>query len=652
MYMDVTQISLQNAIEQYGNAPLDVLPPMHAGGRFYHLTERNSEVKDSTFANFDMKKPSAGSATNITEHVTVPTSEHVAEIVGRQGCKIKALRNKTNTYIKTPGRGEPPLFVITGQKSDVEMAVTEIRQASMHFTNIRAQRSKGISPPNIEGSITDRVQVPYRVVGLVVGPKGQTIKQIQAKTDTFIVTPSRERDPIFEITGRPEDVAKAREEIIGYICARTGMALEENNIGHYCFNSEDQENVEITLFHPLYKAGQLGTRDIEPSFNPFDRTPTGVWNPVKQEIEELPVQDSFPEFPFKLPPVPESYPENQSVKFHPENQNVKFHPENQNVKFHPENQSVKFHQRPARVFPEMQGTTGLISHDIKAPKTQGMKGPSIGKQGNLPKFSLPVNDMPFALENQENCDPIRSVPKRHISPRGQLDSRSPMRGLNVQTYNPFCWDNSSLLKTRSNSPASPPKLGATSGDILSVTDSGDEDFNLVRETLQDLQLGTAFSASDAAKISPLSNGSQHSSTESYSSLGATSSQQPVNDVMASFGGSLLGQWNPSPVQSIATSIASSNNNTLTASSDYTLGGTNIPDCWVLSPPKPAVSKTVLSVDNCAQVQNCYVCRISPINAALVPCGHNHFCYECASACIGGNCPSCAADTKNALRIFK
>ncbi|XP_061671560.1 RNA-binding protein MEX3B isoform X2 [Syngnathoides biaculeatus] len=44
---------------------------------------------------------------NMTECVPVPSSEHVAEIVGRQGCKIKALRAKTNTYIKTPVRGMP-----------------------------------------------------------------------------------------------------------------------------------------------------------------------------------------------------------------------------------------------------------------------------------------------------------------------------------------------------------------------------------------------------------------------------------------------------------------------------------------------------------------------------------------------------------------
>ena len=52
------------------------------------------------------------------------------------------------------------------------------------------------------GTITLQVRVPYRVVGLVVGPKGATIKRIQQQTHTYIVTPSREKEPVFEVTGR------------------------------------------------------------------------------------------------------------------------------------------------------------------------------------------------------------------------------------------------------------------------------------------------------------------------------------------------------------------------------------------------------------------------------------------------------------------
>ncbi|XP_069555574.1 RNA-binding protein MEX3B-like [Brachyistius frenatus] len=167
---------------------------------------------------------------NTTECVAVPSSEHVAEIVGRQGCKIKALRAKTNTYIKTPVRGEQPVFVVTGRKEDVAMAKREILSAAEHFSLIRASRNKtgplstvtGLGTPTLPGQTTIQVRVPYRVVGLVVGPKGATIKRIQQQTHTYIVTPSRDKEPVFEVTGMPENVDRAREEIEAHIAMRTG----------------------------------------------------------------------------------------------------------------------------------------------------------------------------------------------------------------------------------------------------------------------------------------------------------------------------------------------------------------------------------------------------------------------------------------------
>jgi hypothetical protein len=77
------------------------------------------------------------SSRNVTESVEVPSSEHVAEIVGRQGCKIKKLRAETNTYIKTPIRGDDPVFVITGKFEDVVDAKREIECAAEHFTQVR-----------------------------------------------------------------------------------------------------------------------------------------------------------------------------------------------------------------------------------------------------------------------------------------------------------------------------------------------------------------------------------------------------------------------------------------------------------------------------------------------------------------------------------
>ncbi|KAJ8335186.1 hypothetical protein SKAU_G00408250 [Synaphobranchus kaupii] len=144
-----------------------------------------------------------GRGSNITECVPVPSSEHVAEIVGRQGCKIKALRAKTNTYIKTPLGGS----------------------------------FNGSPPAPLPGQTTIQVRVPYRVVGLVVGPKGSTIKRIQQQTCTYIVTPSRDRDPVFEITGSPGNAERAREEIESHIAFRTG-GLHDLNNENDCLGSE------------------------------------------------------------------------------------------------------------------------------------------------------------------------------------------------------------------------------------------------------------------------------------------------------------------------------------------------------------------------------------------------------------------------------
>lgn len=166
---------------------------------------------------------------NISRNVRVPSSEHVAEIVGRQGCKIKDLRARTNTYIKTPMRTQSPVFVVTGKEEAVQQVMQEIHNAAEHFTHIRASRNhhkaggglENAKPVSREGDIVMYVTVPYRVVGLVVGLKGQTIKTIQQETDTFIVTPNRDRAPIFEIRGQPENVEKAKSMILTHIEHRT-----------------------------------------------------------------------------------------------------------------------------------------------------------------------------------------------------------------------------------------------------------------------------------------------------------------------------------------------------------------------------------------------------------------------------------------------
>uniref|UniRef100_A0A3B3CNH5 Mex-3 RNA binding family member D n=1 Tax=Oryzias melastigma TaxID=30732 RepID=A0A3B3CNH5_ORYME len=218
--------------------------PEYYGSGGYHMAGSHSMLHGEQTSVLCNRKRSV----NMTECVPVPSSEHVAEIVGRQGCKIKALRAKTNTYIKTPVRGEEPVFIVTGRREDVEMAKREIVSAAEHFSMIRASRCKAggsggggslPGPPHLPGQTTIQVRVPYRVVGLVVGPKGATIKRIQQQTHTYIVTPSREKDPVFEVTGMPENVDRAREEIETHITLRTGTFVDLQGDNDFHTNGTD-----------------------------------------------------------------------------------------------------------------------------------------------------------------------------------------------------------------------------------------------------------------------------------------------------------------------------------------------------------------------------------------------------------------------------
>nr|BAB03404.1 PEM-3 [Ciona savignyi] len=243
---------------------------------------------DSSTSSYDEITKSKKSQ-NMTECVPVPSSEHVAEIVGRQGCKIKALRAKTNTYIKTPVRGEEPVFVVTGRKEDVAMARREVQSAAEHFTQIRATRNKhaminGQTTATSDGdcspgTITLQVRVPYRVVGLVVGPKGATIKRIQQQTHTYIVTPSRDKEPVFEVTGLPENVEKAKEEIEAHIATRTGTQQQsidddfKNNGTEVGNLAGSVPKSSSTSYHPSLVNGSV-LRSQAPSFFPNQPTNT------------------------------------------------------------------------------------------------------------------------------------------------------------------------------------------------------------------------------------------------------------------------------------------------------------------------------------------------------------------------------------------
>uniref|UniRef100_A0A8D3E713 RING-type domain-containing protein n=1 Tax=Scophthalmus maximus TaxID=52904 RepID=A0A8D3E713_SCOMX len=122
-------------------------------------------------------------------------------------------------------------------------------------------RGRCRAPSTSRRSWADRVRVPYRVVGLVVGPKGATIKRIQQQTHTYIVTPSRDKEPVFEVTGMPENVDRAREEIEAHIALRTGTGggIEVPGVDNndFQFNGTDVSFENSAASAGLGKAGWL-----------------------------------------------------------------------------------------------------------------------------------------------------------------------------------------------------------------------------------------------------------------------------------------------------------------------------------------------------------------------------------------------------------
>ncbi len=68
---------------------------------------------------------------------------------------------------------------------------------------------------------------------------GATIKRIQQQTHTYIVTPSRDKEPVFEVTGMPENVDRAREEIEAHIAMRTGGLIELQDENDFHANGTD-----------------------------------------------------------------------------------------------------------------------------------------------------------------------------------------------------------------------------------------------------------------------------------------------------------------------------------------------------------------------------------------------------------------------------
>ncbi|XP_046354679.1 RNA-binding protein MEX3B-like [Haliotis cracherodii] len=528
-------------------------------------TTVNSSSSSSSFEDSNARKRSA----NMTECVPVPSSEHVAEIVGRQGCKIKALRAKTNTYIKTPVRGEEPVFVVTGRKEDVNSAKREILSAAEHFSQIRASRrnssvssvgssngstlTPGPPSPNAPGQVTIQVRVPYRVVGLVVGPKGATIKRIQQQTHTYIVTPSRDKEPVFEVTGLPDNVEKARQEIESHIAMRTGGLVDTTNLPSN--HGEDfPSNGLDSGFHEL-NGDFMGSIYKPHSTSGSAFTSYGSSNVNGNSLLSRRSQEATI---FNFPPV---------------------------------NGSTSSTSKISPDFPNpLSNGFGAFNGFSVYDNDEGIGSPSFDpippSPSMWPDFSSDNRNSLVSIFGNTNSPPSTS-PRRSSSFAGGMCPSSRI---------------SPPLTENGTSASSSPPSNMTSSPAPSI--SGDH--QMVRRIRSDpLSNGLSNMNGFTTPPSAVTNGFACVSTSSGSpthSSTATSSPTPTSD----------------------------------ASGPVTPAGTGP------SPTRPR--------------KHCLICNESEVVAALVPCGHNLFCMECASLIVEKPsseraCPVCQQTPTQAIRIF-
>ncbi|XP_053185975.1 RNA-binding protein MEX3B-like [Scomber japonicus] len=539
--------------------------PEYYGSGGYHMAGSHPMLHGEQSSVLCSRKRSV----NMTECVPVPSSEHVAEIVGRQGCKIKALRAKTNTYIKTPVRGEEPVFIVTGRREDVEMAKREIVSAAEHFSMIRASRCKAggpgtggslPGPPHLPGQTTIQVRVPYRVVGLVVGPKGATIKRIQQQTHTYIVTPSREKDPVFEVTGMPENVDRAREEIETHITLRTGTFVDLQGDNDFHTNGTD-----VSLEGLGALSGGLGS---------------SLWSRAANHHSAPP-----PPPPSPPPPIPMSMHHSSGRKV---SSSVAYHSHNGGMSSDNYSNTRKTNEGGSPTSPFSTGSSSAGGgFTFGGDSTPGL--PSSDELGF--EFSASNIWAPFVNGGAGN---------KTAGSSQQQPLRRNSSGLSGGAITPRL--SPTLPQDTGVGPLDHPLARRAQSDPLS--------------TLSWLQSGSAGGGSFSGASSSSSGGS----STGYSSCSASSLP----------GGSPTDSEGGSSGVGLSSGMLSR------------LKGGPGPGVAGLVGVSPGVNR------------DCFVCFESEVTAALVPCGHNLFCMECAGQICQSaepECPVCHTPTTQCIRIF-
>lgn len=157
-------------------------------------------------------------------------NDKVGMIIGRKGENIQALQAQTGARIQIAKECEPGtndrVVTVTGSAQEVDRAKAELsRMVEMRNAERNYRPGLGSTPGSTSISTSSSsgggvvMQIPQKIVGLLIGKSGETIRGIQTRTGAMLqVTRDAEADPNQEtrpvsISGTPQQVEAAQSEI-------------------------------------------------------------------------------------------------------------------------------------------------------------------------------------------------------------------------------------------------------------------------------------------------------------------------------------------------------------------------------------------------------------------------------------------------------
>lgn len=136
--------------------------------------------------------------------VFVASNEHAAEVIGKQGRKIKRIAKDTQTFIQCPSPNDPPIFEIYGHKKYLILrAKRHIQRFADHFDKMKNKKRKiRLS----EGEKIETIWFRKGDVPSIIGKGGRQIKKIMFYSLAKVISPDTNKNPIFIIIGTERSI--------------------------------------------------------------------------------------------------------------------------------------------------------------------------------------------------------------------------------------------------------------------------------------------------------------------------------------------------------------------------------------------------------------------------------------------------------------